>query len=922
MRKLVLCLMMMIIIPSVYSSIDYYSDRMNFPPGESRVHNQTLTNNGASAVQVSATIPSGFSLSGTDCTIINASFVNCVIPAGSTKYFKLDSPSSCVDGTWYKSLLTSNTSFSEDFTFVCTPDNKITDCKVEYGHGEANYLDELYISNETTTLFNLVRVWNIGHYLTPNEPAKNATIECRYEKYPVRTYGRVEVEHDTTGVNGTYWWTEIEGGYWFRIGVISQEVSGKSIGDFYNVDCNQLVYHFEHQKVIANSTTCDLEVRSTEPFSCQLTSHPVFTNKEILTLTNSEKYTVHDISFDRTLNDDKHTETYRQLDDGDSISYFVDNGSANNITLFFIPSWYINSWSPRYYEQVVSCGNVTLPANNPPILISNIPDQAWQMNTNNTDAFDLDSYFGDIDADPLTYTCDNVSNITIIIDGSNQVSFIPDINWSGVRNTTCYANDSTNVTASNTFQLYVYNCGNSFVDPGEQCDSGNLSGQTCIGLGYASGNLSCTSSCSFNTSNCSSPPSPPGGGGGGGGGSSYTPPEEIPEVEVTGIDVDVIRYPPDINLQDDGFTVLVKVENIGDVPLSGVELGVGNITGWCFDNKTIGYLGVGEMKLVEFEFENCHCNYDYVVINEHLEIPFIGGVGNVWDVDVASFVTKLPEVTVLTDRKYYFENDVMRLCIIYNNTDQDENKSQLEYELNVYRKSYAEEEDFIVDYLTSYDVSGRKVLVVIKDYWIHDVMEVEEYIVRAVLYQKGDILDIERYELAEANTTVVLNGFIEDQILQGEETLYEFKYEDEVHAVYIRSFDENYVDLSVTSEIQNFRIRLLETEFVDLDGNDENDISLTYLGIKEGKADVRIRLVPKEPPHIGGDKDHFMLDLGEYVPITLPPSKLKRIAPIAETFVIIVIAALLLWYVIWLTFKYQEEIGSFLKKKNKNKKKR
>ena len=79
----------------------------------------------------------------------------------------MTSPSSCTEGTIYKSYLTSNSSFSEEFVFVCIPDNKITDCKVEYGPGDANYLpnNQPYISNESVTLFNLVRVWNIGHYL-------------------------------------------------------------------------------------------------------------------------------------------------------------------------------------------------------------------------------------------------------------------------------------------------------------------------------------------------------------------------------------------------------------------------------------------------------------------------------------------------------------------------------------------------------------------------------------------------------------------------------------------------------------------------------------------------------------------------------------------------------------------------------------
>jgi len=46
------------------------------------------------------------------------------------------------------------------------------------------------------------------------------------------------------------------------------------------------------------------------------------------------------------------------------------------------------------------------------------------------------------------------------------------------------------------------NCGNSTVDPGEDCDGAELGGQTCAGLGYDSGELACTGACGFDTSSC------------------------------------------------------------------------------------------------------------------------------------------------------------------------------------------------------------------------------------------------------------------------------------------------------------------------------------------------------------------------------------------------------------------------------------
>jgi len=48
-------------------------------------------------------------------------------------------------------------------------------------------------------------------------------------------------------------------------------------------------------------------------------------------------------------------------------------------------------------------------------------------------------------------------------------------------------------------------CGNGIIDDkSEQCDDGNLNGQTCQSLGFVSGSLGCTALCTFDTSSCSS----------------------------------------------------------------------------------------------------------------------------------------------------------------------------------------------------------------------------------------------------------------------------------------------------------------------------------------------------------------------------------------------------------------------------------
>lgn len=73
-------------------------------------------------------------------------------------------------------------------------------------------------------------------------------------------------------------------------------------------------------------------------------------------------------------------------------------------------------------------------------------------------------------------------------------------------------------------------CGDSVVQPPEQCDGVNLNGATCASLGYSGGTLSCASNCVFVTDQCISPP---GGGGGGGGGNNYHIPFSMPDLQTS-----------------------------------------------------------------------------------------------------------------------------------------------------------------------------------------------------------------------------------------------------------------------------------------------------------------------------------------------------------------------------------------------------
>lgn len=49
-------------------------------------------------------------------------------------------------------------------------------------------------------------------------------------------------------------------------------------------------------------------------------------------------------------------------------------------------------------------------------------------------------------------------------------------------------------------------CGNDVIDSGEQCDQGNLNGQTCASQGFVGGTLKCGANCQFDTTGCTNNP--------------------------------------------------------------------------------------------------------------------------------------------------------------------------------------------------------------------------------------------------------------------------------------------------------------------------------------------------------------------------------------------------------------------------------
>jgi hypothetical protein len=494
---------------AVADEIDYFTDRMNFPPGESKIHTITVTNNKNTAVTVNITVPSGFSAAGIgSCSYPVSGIYTCSLLPNTSKYAEIYSPGSCAEGSIYYSQLTGGGNFSERLVFVCIPDSKIVDSKIEYGHGCSNYLTESCISTETATIFNLLRVWNIGNYLDPDEDAINAVITCYYENYPVRTYGRTEINY-TPGITGDFLWSTIEGGYWFRIGVVSQDVSGKIPGDIYSVNCTGLAYQFEHEQVIAEFQNYSLNVVSPNPFTVTSQNYTADPSKYIYTIKNNQSCSVYNIYFTRSIDGYTKTEHIPKLGPGQQVNYIGDNANASNITIQYLPSWQANSLCPTLYTQT---STVTGMINNPPIITSANPSGNATINESQIQQFSIT--YTDADSDILT--------IRWYIN-SSLVKTETDIPPYG----TSYYNFTNATPGTYNLQAMVFDsyssdsyiwvitvnqsvlCGNTVCDPGESCSTCPTDCGVCppsCGNGICDGGESC-STCPTDCGSC-------GGGGG------------------------------------------------------------------------------------------------------------------------------------------------------------------------------------------------------------------------------------------------------------------------------------------------------------------------------------------------------------------------------------------------------------------------
>ncbi len=140
----------------------------------------------------------------------------------------------------------------------------------------------------------------------------------------------------------------------------------------------------------------------------------------------------------------------------------ISNGTLTNITVLSSnytiknENWICSVKMYDSYTNETDWNNATITIlNSPPVSIP-IPNQTWDEDTSNSNAFDLDDYFTDADNDNLTYNYTQAgSNIIISVSSDNQVSFSQPADWYGIEYVVFNATDGGYTVQSNNITLTV-----------------------------------------------------------------------------------------------------------------------------------------------------------------------------------------------------------------------------------------------------------------------------------------------------------------------------------------------------------------------------------------------------------------------------------------------------------------------------------
>ncbi len=333
------------------------------------------------------------------------------------------------------------------------------------------------------------------------------------------------------------------------------------------------------------------------------------------------------------------------------------------------------------------------------------------------------------------------------------------------------------------------------------------------------------------------------------------------------ISITIIKSPRSINLID-SFTVSANVENTGDIPIENVVVNNNVGDGWSAEDVKIGTIDAGESKTVEINIGNNFCSGNYFLIPSSMAIELTARGDGVSDSDETSISVSVSELTVLTDSSRYTEGDVLRACIIYNNEGVSNN---IGFDFNLNDNN---DEPYILDILKSKIVGDGEILIITRDYVLDNIPSTGNYYVDVNGYIGA--MGSDDYRVIDTGTSVFLTGSIEEKIEQKEKQTYNFESEGEDHIIEITNVDENFVDILLYSDPKVMRLKLLETVEVDTNEDGENDISLTYLGIKEGKTDIRMKTLPKKPKIITEPIQSFTVVKDEKTPVIEMPQPVEE----------------------------------------------
>ncbi len=101
----------------------------------------------------------------------------------------------------------------------------------------------------------------------------------------------------------------------------------------------------------------------------------------------------------------------------------------------------------------------------------------------------------------LTYLGESIAQDVLYV-GGQQDSSVVHLNLNDTIPDLRIVYAAGKITIQNLHAVPVSVCGNGIIEGSEQCEGSNLAGKTCESLGFASGTLSCTPGCTFNTAAC------------------------------------------------------------------------------------------------------------------------------------------------------------------------------------------------------------------------------------------------------------------------------------------------------------------------------------------------------------------------------------------------------------------------------------